>query len=493
MREHGHVERQPVPVPQLLRPRTTRGRSSTACRSRSPRGDAGASARITSQSAITIDLATRPLRSTRKFARHLGTTVVGRCGSRRELQFHRRTIRSIAVGHGIAVLARCCSRRTQAAARSAQAITDRHRSRWSLALTRARRRVCPFGVPRSSPSAVIAVAAACALLAVTLRGVITLPIAALLGIGIGIAMPDVDGLDRRIVGLGVAAGAARVDCVRAHRRTHRRACGARRSSAWPSVSCRSPSSPREHAELGRVGIALVTRDSRCWRPGSWRGSAPTIRPWSGSATSSRTAIARSHAWRSPSTTGRTIRTPMSVAGILDSHGVKGTFFEVGKAIDARPDITRALLADGQLVANHSYHHDYWRWLDPRYPELDRTQQAFERALGKCPAFFRPPHGQRTPFMLAQVRARGHACRDLGHVGRGLVRAQRQRSWPTGSWMAPSPAPSSCLHDGLDGNVHADRSVLLTALPLIIDGLRAKGLDPVRLDDLLGLPGYLDRC
>ena len=57
----------------------------------------------------------------------------------------------------------------------------------------------------------------------------------------------------------------------------------------------------------------------------------------------------------------------------------------GKAIDARPEIARALFDDGQLLGNHSYHHDYWRWLDPRYPELDRTQDAFRRQLGVCPA------------------------------------------------------------------------------------------------------------
>ena len=173
---------------------------------------------------------------------------------------------------------------------------------------------------------------------------------------------------------------------------------------------------------------------------------------------------------------------MSVSKILDEHGIKGTFFEVGKAIAARPDITRALLADGQLVGNHSYHHDYWRWLDPRYPELDRTQQAFQQALGKCPAFFRPPHGQRTPFMLAQVRDQGmHAvtwdvsAQDWSqHDGQLVARQIVDRARP-GSIIL--------LHDGLDGNVHADRSVLLTALPLIIDGLRAKGLEPVRLDQL----------
>ncbi|HEX2383223.1 MAG TPA: hypothetical protein VHI95_11335, partial [Acidimicrobiales bacterium] len=115
-----------------------------------------------------------------------------------------------------------------------------------------------------------------------------------------------------------------------------------------------------------------------------------------------------------------------------------------------------------------------------------------RAVGKCPAFFRPPHGQRTPFMLAQVRhADMHAvtwdtsAQDWAERNGQLV-AHR-------IVQAAQPGSIILLHDGLDGNVHADRSVLETALPLVIDGLRAKGLEPVRLDELLGLPGYLDRC
>ena len=46
---------------------------------------------------------------------------------------------------------------------------------------------------------------------------------------------------------------------------------------------------------------------------------------------------------------------------------------------------RDLYAHGHLLGNHSYHHDQWRWLDPRYPELERTQQAFAResARARC--------------------------------------------------------------------------------------------------------------
>jgi hypothetical protein len=34
---------------------------------------------------------------------------------------------------------------------------------------------------------------------------------------------------------------------------------------------------------------------------------------------------------------------------------------------------------------------------------------------------------------------------------------------------------------------------VAALPAILDGLAAKGLQPVRLDELLGRPGYLKAC
>ncbi len=50
-----------------------------------------------------------------------------------------------------------------------------------------------------------------------------------------------------------------------------------------------------------------------------------------------------------------------------------------------------------------------------------------------------------------------------------------------------------LHDGIDGRVDVDRTVLVAALPRILDGLAAKGLRPVPLDELLGRPGYLRVC
>lgn len=183
---------------------------------------------------------------------------------------------------------------------------------------------------------------------------------------------------------------------------------------------------------------------------------------------------------------------LEIRDILDAHGVKATFFTVGKALDARPDVSQALLDDGHLLGNHSYHHDAFRWLDPRYPELGKTQDAFKRNLGVCPAFYRPPHGSHTPFM-AHVLANERMRMVTWDVSAG--------DWATddGDLVAKRvldkvrPGSIILLHDGIDGNIGADRSVLLAALPRILDGLAQRGLKAVTLDKLLGTPGYLRNC
>jgi len=186
--------------------------------------------------------------------------------------------------------------------------------------------------------------------------------------------------------------------------------------------------------------------------------------------------------------GPNVHETLEIARILDSFGVKGTFFTVGKALDARPDISRRLLADGQLLGNHSYHHDQWRWLDPRYPELERTQATFLRRLGLCPTLYRPPHGQHTPFMSYEL-ARKHmtmvgwdtSASDFSTTDAGLVARRILNRVRPGSIVV--------LHDGIDGNLTADRRVLTTALPIILRGLQKRGLHAVRLDRLLGISGY----
>jgi peptidoglycan/xylan/chitin deacetylase (PgdA/CDA1 family) len=177
-----------------------------------------------------------------------------------------------------------------------------------------------------------------------------------------------------------------------------------------------------------------------------------------------------------------------IMAILDRYGVKATFFEVGKAIDKVPDVTRALYRDGQLLGNHSYHHDSWSWLDPRYPELQKTQDAFKRAIGTCPVFYRPPHGDRTPF-LAHVVKDHNMHMVLWDVSSADWSSKDPQAVARRTLDKAAPGSIILLHDGLDGNPNKPRPVIAKALPLILDGLRARHLQPVRLDVLLHRAAY----
>jgi peptidoglycan/xylan/chitin deacetylase (PgdA/CDA1 family) len=187
--------------------------------------------------------------------------------------------------------------------------------------------------------------------------------------------------------------------------------------------------------------------------------------------------------------GPNVTATLGIMKILDDADVKGTFFEVGKAIDAEPQITRALYEHGQLLGNHSYEHDQWRWLDPRYPELERTQKAFRRAIGVCPAYYRPPHGDRTPF-IAHVVNDHHMRIVMWNVSATDWSEKSARTIARRIVGRAKPGAIILLHDGLDGLPKTDRTVLVRALPLILEGLREKNLRPVGLDELIGGPAYV---
>jgi peptidoglycan-N-acetylglucosamine deacetylase len=347
-------------------------------------------------------------------------------------------------------------------------------------------------LPRRSPSWVggVVVAGCAWLLSQARGGAIDWILAAILGVGLACSLPR--GLRPRdpiLTGAAVAAIAGLAVSAAA--------LGPQPAQVWAAlcglclfiaaVLDRSPATATEYrpahrrAVLGGVAALLV---------GAWVGANSASATWFGALTSHGP---RDRPWVALTfDDGPNATATLAIKNILDAYGVKATFFTVGKALDARPDISRALLADGQLLGNHSYHHDSVGWLDPSYPELARTQRAFRRDLSICPALFRPPHGQHTPFMAWVVHRSG----------------MHMVTWDVsvGDWAASDPRvivsrvlarvrPGSIidLHDGLDGRVGVDRSVLVKAMPAILDGLRARGLQPVTLDRLLGVPGYLAHC
>lgn len=80
--------------------------------------------------------------------------------------------------------------------------------------------------------------------------------------------------------------------------------------------------------------------------------------------------------------------------MLASHSARATFFVVGEAVEEHGDIVRRALAEGHEVGNHTQTHPRASTLDDEQlrQELERANDAIERATGIAPRLVRPPYG-----------------------------------------------------------------------------------------------------
>lgn len=183
---------------------------------------------------------------------------------------------------------------------------------------------------------------------------------------------------------------------------------------------------------------------------------------------------------------------LEIARVLEEHQVTGTFFVIGRTLTTQVDVAKTLVAHGHLLANHSYEHETALLTDTKYRDLGRAQRAFARTTQQCPRFFRPPHGVHTPGMSMAVHRAGMELVNWDVEVKDWRETDADRL-AANVLQRTRPGSIVLLHDGRDGRLGAERDVILRALPKIIEGLRARGLAVVRLDQLLGKPGYLDRC
>lgn len=100
--------------------------------------------------------------------------------------------------------------------------------------------------------------------------------------------------------------------------------------------------------------------------------------------------------------------------LLELHGVKATFFVVGKYVEQHPELVRRTLAEGHALGNHTYSHaSLLRLSEERIgEELARCAEAVERAgcaFSELPQgkLCRPPYGRKRPASLRAVRRSGY--------------------------------------------------------------------------------------
>jgi peptidoglycan/xylan/chitin deacetylase (PgdA/CDA1 family) len=93
---------------------------------------------------------------------------------------------------------------------------------------------------------------------------------------------------------------------------------------------------------------------------------------------------------------------------LAEHGVRATFFMVGRYAETEPALVRRVAEAGHLIGNHSWSHPNLAITATNrvHEELSRTSDTLEEIVGAQVRFFRPPFGGRRPVVLRIARELG---------------------------------------------------------------------------------------
>ena len=172
-----------------------------------------------------------------------------------------------------------------------------------------------------------------------------------------------------------------------------------------------------------------------------------------------------------------------ILGLLDRYGARATFFCVGHHVAALPEEVRRIAGAGHEVGNHSWSHPFLPDLTPAQlrEQIDRTAEAVERVTGQAPTRFRPPYGSQTPEVLAVLSSHPTTLTLWDVDSRDWARPGPEQIAAT---VLDGAGPGSVvlMHEGA-----GDRRQTVRALPTVIEGLLARGLELVTVGELLRDP------
>jgi cellulose synthase/poly-beta-1,6-N-acetylglucosamine synthase-like glycosyltransferase/spore germination protein YaaH/peptidoglycan/xylan/chitin deacetylase (PgdA/CDA1 family) len=188
-----------------------------------------------------------------------------------------------------------------------------------------------------------------------------------------------------------------------------------------------------------------------------------------------------------------------ILDVLKEKQATATFFLIGIEADKFPGIAKRVYQEGNTIGNHTFTHPDVSNISTAYMkvELNLTERLFGSLMGIRATLMRPPYAiDEEPDTADQVRPL-EIPQDLGYITVGNRidpndwndkprRSAEQISSYVLAHLPPCrPDDLRCgnivlMHDG-GGN----RAETVKALPLIIDGIRARGYEVVPVYDLIG--------
>src|SRR5216684_929237 len=172
--------------------------------------------------------------------------------------------------------------------------------------------------------------------------------------------------------------------------------------------------------------------------------------------------------------------------VLAKHEVHATFFLIGRYVQQRPEIARAIVKAGHIVGNHTFTHPLLTLKSEGHirRELEQCRSALQDAVGEDSNLFRPPFGGRRPAVLGVARKLGLEPVMWNVTGY--------------DWNAPPAAEIErkvakqirggnviLLHDGGHKQMGADRSQTVIATDHLIARFKPEGYEFVKIPQMMG--------
>jgi peptidoglycan/xylan/chitin deacetylase (PgdA/CDA1 family) len=170
----------------------------------------------------------------------------------------------------------------------------------------------------------------------------------------------------------------------------------------------------------------------------------------------------------------------AVLDVLAREQIHATFFLVGQEVGGRAALVRRMLAEGNIVGDHTWNHpDLSGGGAFAAGQITSTANAIERAAGFRPCLFRAPYGAVSGALIGLARGLGFTTvqwdvdpRDWSLPGSSAIASNVLGHVQNGSIVL--------MHDG-----GGSRAQTLAALPTVIHALKARGYGFVTIAQMTG--------
>jgi peptidoglycan/xylan/chitin deacetylase (PgdA/CDA1 family) len=172
--------------------------------------------------------------------------------------------------------------------------------------------------------------------------------------------------------------------------------------------------------------------------------------------------------------------------VLAKHDVRATFFLIGRYVQQRPQIARAVAQAGHALGNHTFSHPNLIFCSDMQTRIQVAEctRAIEDATSQTPKLFRPPFGGRRPGTL-------RIARDLGLTS--VMWNVTGFDWSAQSSAAVEQKVAKqihggdiiLLHDGSHRQLGLDRSHTVAATDRLLARYKAEGYQFVAIPEMSG--------